>query len=369
MNILYLATHLDVGGISSYIFTLAKGMKKRSHRVYVASAGGRMLSRFESEGVGCIIIPIRTKSEASPKLVLSWFRLLPELNRLGIDILHANSRVTQVLAAWLNKYTGIPYISTCHGFFRNSFHRRLFPCWGKKVIAISSAVEKHLLNDFHLSGDRVEFIPHGVQLTGESCADDLTKTAAKGRFRKFGLGDGPVVGIVARLSPVKGHRYLIEAMAEVLKQIPEAQLLIAGDGSLKPDLVCLARQLGIIQNIIFLPNVDNTQMVLEAIDVFVLPSVNEGLGLGLMEAMACGLPVVGSRIGGIEDLIQHNVNGLLVEPKDNVGLAEAILGLLKNSEKRKSLGLKAKEFINRNFSLKEMLDKTERVYEQCKKLS
>jgi glycosyltransferase involved in cell wall biosynthesis len=183
--------------------------------------------------------------------------------------------------------------------------------------------------------------------------------------KKLGLGKRPVIGIVARLSEEKGHIYLIKAMQQVIAQIAPAQLLIVGEGRMKDKLVSLVKNMGIEKSIFFLPSVMDTAEILPALDLFVLPSTKEGLGLALMEAMACGLCVIGSAVGGIKSLIQDSYNGLLVELADVQGLSDAILELLRNPDKAKSLGNNARAFIEQNFSQEKMVLETQEVYREC----
>lgn len=156
-------------------------------------------------------------------------------------------------------------------------------------------------------------------------------------------------------------------MPKVLNKFPKAQLLIIGEGRIKQDLVNLGRNLKVDKNIFFVPNTEDTLRVLSAMDIFVMPSLKEGLGLGLMEAMACGLAVIGSNVGGIKNLIQHDFNGLLVEPADFTGIAAAIIELLGNPRKAKTLADNARIFIGKNFSEERMILETERTYLECLK--
>ena len=167
---------------------------------------------------------------------------------------------------------------------------------------------------------------------------------------------------MARLSDVKGHKYLIEAMKPVLELYPDVQLLIAGEGKMEKELKRLTESLNIKKSVFFMPVALDTRVILSAIDIFVMPSLKEGLGLALMEAMACGLAVIGSRVGGIKTLIIEGKNGLLFEPADTQGLKEAILTLLADPEKREALAREANEFITKNFSKDKMVLETERVY-------
>jgi glycosyltransferase involved in cell wall biosynthesis len=362
MNILYLTNHLNIGGITSYVLTLAKAFKKHGHKVYIASSGGKLLSEFIAEGIVYLPIPIKTKSEVSYKILISKYKLLKIIREKNIDILHANTRVTQVLSFFLRRSLSKPYVSTCHGFFKKRLFRKMFPCWGNKVIVISEPVKEHLVKDFRVKGEDIRVIHNGIDVENFQIPDPKLQIAIK---KKLGLSGGPVVGIVARLSEEKGHLYLIAAMKSVLSRVPQAQLLIVGNGRMKKELLELTKDLGMEKNIFFLAAVDDTKQVLAAMDLFVLPSLKEGLGLALMEAMASGLGVIGSDVGGIRSLIQDGHNGLLVRAADIQGLSYAILELLQNPDKARSMGNNARIFIEKNFSQEKMAQETERVYLEC----
>jgi glycosyltransferase involved in cell wall biosynthesis len=142
-------------------------------------------------------------------------------------------------------------------------------------------------------------------------------------------------------------------------------LLIVGEGKEKKNLIEKVKKLGIEKNTIFMPSVENTSSVLSAMDLFVMPSLQEGLGLSIMEAMACGLAVVASEVGGIRNLIRDGFNGSLVKPKDIKKLYEVILELLKDKDKARLYGLNAHKTIANNFSQEKMVLETERVYSEC----
>jgi len=362
VNILYLTNHLNIGGITSYALTLASGMKKRGHNVYIASSSGELLFRFIAEGIVYIPIPIKTKSEVSYKVLISKFKLIKIIKEKNIDIIHANTRVTQVLSFLIQRSCLMPYVWTCHGFFKKRFFRKIFPCWGNKVIAISESVKEHLIKDFKVNEPDIRVIHNGIDVNKfrEQRAEDREQ-----RKKDLGLEDGPVVGIVARLSEEKGHVYLIKAMQKVIAKIPKAQLLIVGEGRMEGKLVNLAKALGLEKSVFFLPSVMDTQEVLSVMDLFVLPSLKEGLGLALMEAMACGLCVIGSDVGGIKSLIQDGYSGLLVRPADSRDLSRVILELMQNPDKAKFLGANARIFINQNFLQEKMISETEKVYLEC----
>ncbi|MDD3344955.1 MAG: glycosyltransferase family 4 protein [Candidatus Omnitrophica bacterium] len=361
MKILFIANHLNVGGISSYLLTLGGGLKQRGHEVYLASGGGELMERLPEYGIGHITVPLKTKKELSPGVFSSFFRLSREIAARNIDLIHSNSRTTQVLGSWLGRYSGRPHIFTCHGFFKPRFLRRLFPCWGQEVIAISAEVKEHLVKDFRLRGDKITVINNGIDTR------NFGDFSCRERIRKgLGVEDKDfLVGIVARLSDVKGHKYLIRAVSRLKKEFPGIKLLIAGRGKMERLLVREADERGIGKDVIFLPSAKGCGNILSAMDVFVMPSLQEGLGLALMEAMAQGLPAVGSPVGGIKTLIKNGSTGLLAGPADEEALAEAIATLLRDKEMRLKLGANARRFIGDNFSKEKMVFETEEVYARC----
>jgi glycosyltransferase involved in cell wall biosynthesis len=362
MNILYISNHLNIGGITSYLLTLATGMKKRGHHVYIASSGGDLIMKFTKQGIIFVPIPIRTKKECSPKILFSILKLSKFIKNNAIDIVHSNSRTTQVLGYLLESRTKAAHIFTCHGFFKNRLSRRLFPCWGKANIAISDQVREHLVKDLNADEKNIFVIYNGIDIEKFRSTENGQRQTGK---MKFGLGEGPVIGIIARLSDVKGHIYLVKAMESVLESFPTAQLVILGEGKTREELVKVVKILGIEKHVFFIDEIDDTGNALSAMDLFVMPSLREGLGLALMEAMASGLPVIGSDIGGIRSLIKHRLNGLLVKPASASELSQAILELLHNPDTAKSLGERARAFINENFSQEQMVFKTEELYLKC----
>lgn len=360
MNVLLITTHLNYGGITSYIKSLAGGLKTKGHNVFVASSGGDCLDFFNKLKIPHFYIPIRTKSEISLKIYISFFKLLPFLKEKKIQIIHSQTRVTQLLGWLLSKFTKIPYISTCHGFFKPKFSRKLFGCWGRRVIAISESVKKHLLEDFDVKEDKIKLIYHGIDLNNSESINHRSQIK-----EKLGLKRERTIGIVARLSEVKGQRELIYAFKLVREEYPDVQLLIVGEGKIKPQLLDLVSELKIREDVLFLPPISDTSEILGAFDVFCSPSLKEGLGLSLMEAMGYGIPVIASKTGGITDLIEDGKTGLLVEIQDIKGLALAILRLLRDRRLAEDIRRNAKEFIRENFSSEKMVAQTIEVYKEC----
>lgn len=364
MDILLLTTHINIGGVGVYVTTLASALKKRGHAVRVMSSGGSLAECLKEEGIQHNDIDIDTKSELSPKVFKAIHRLKEDFKKDRPDIIHSHTRITQVMSFFLSKGLNIPYVTTCHGFFRPHFTRRIFGCWGDLTIAISDAVKDHLVKDFKVDKQNVKVVYNGIDIEKFSQGySDAQKDETK---KALGLAkDDLVIGIIARLSDVKGHAYLIEAVNIILKKGLDVKLLIVGDGPMKERLVALGSKLSISDKLIFKDSYLNTRIPLSVMDVFVMPSVQEGLGLAILEAAGMARPIVATDVGGISAIVKNKITGLLVPPKDPNSLADTLFVLLKDETLRKDLGKNAQEFVIKNFSLETMSKNIEEVYQQA----
>ena len=213
-----LTTHVNTGGITSYILTLTKGLVERGHSVFVVSSGGQLIDRLEVLGAKSVTLKIRTKSELSPKIYLNLFTLCRFIKVKNIHVIHGHTRITQVMGTLLSRMTNRPFLSTCHGFFKNRFSRRIFPGFGQKVIAISDEVKRHLREDFKIPEENIAVVYSGVDIKEFPLLTEEVRLKCR---REFGLDAHPLAGIIARLSEVKGHSVLIEAWQKVVEKIPQ----------------------------------------------------------------------------------------------------------------------------------------------------
>lgn len=363
MRVLLLANHVNHGGIAAYLLGLCRALNgKKGLEMFVASRGGDLEEEFLKAGARHIRIPLSTKCEVSPKVLVSHFLLKNFLRRENIDVMHANTRVTQVLAATLSCSSGKPYLSTCHGYFKRRLSRRIFPCWGEKVVAVSDQVREHLLKDFGVAAGRVELIYNGIDGRRFS-----PKTKDEREFEKTKIGldqRAKVIGHIGRLSSVKGQGFLIEAVGRLRSQGRDIRCLIIGDGPEEKNLRRLISERR-LEGVVFLcSSVSRTDLALSVMDVFVMPSLQEGLGLSILEAQAQGVPVVATRVGGILTIIDDRATGMLVPPADPAALSGAIAELLDNPALRDGIVGKAKRQVAEKFSLEAMAQKTLELYEK-----
>jgi len=359
MKILLLTTHLNVGGITSYVLTLGGQLTHDGHLVTVASSGGILQRDFENRGIRLLELDIHTSSELNPKIWGAVFRLRHFLNSHPVDIIHAQTRIAQVMAQVLRWMGGPPFVSTCHGFYQPKFFRKMIGCWGEKVVAISPAVREHLLRDFKIFPGRVILIPHGLDLQSYRVG---IPSLRERRLEQFGLAGYPILGIVARLAEVKGQDVAIRAMPSILKKFPQAKIVLVGEGKGAAMLHSLVAQLGLSAAVKFFSAVENGKEFFELFDICLAPSRSEGFGLSAMEAMACGIPVIASRVGGLASLIDNGRTGILVEAGDSYALAEAVLRLLDSPQEMISISQAARDFIKREHSVEQMVQQTEDIY-------
>jgi glycosyltransferase involved in cell wall biosynthesis len=164
------------------------------------------------------------------------------------------------------------------------------------------------------------------------------------------------------LDPEKGHLYLIQSAAGLLKEYPRLKFLIVGDGACRRELEAYAAELGIRNSLRFLGLRKDVAQLLSVMDIFVLPSLYEGLGIAVLEAMARSLPVVATRVGGVPEIIDDGKTGILVAPADSRAIAEGIRSLLEDGEKARTMGVSACEQVKKNFGINLMVEKIEKLY-------
>lgn len=369
MKILHLANHLNTGGITTYIRTLAVEQVKAGQDVFVWGARGICSDELKAQGIVVIDDVPRCKSELSPRLWLALPKLIHILKTQSIDIVHAHTRVTQVLAAVATAIVKIPYVSTAHMFYKRRLGRRLFPCWGRAIIAISKVMEEGLRTIFKEEElPPITVVPNGIDVE-KLCAKfdnlDRGKIRESYGYRKEDL----VILSLCRVIPVKGLHFLVEAFATAHKEVPELKLLIAGAGDLvyTQGLKDRVTALHLEGSVLFLGNEPQIEKPLRAGDIFAAPYLwPEAFGLSVLEAMAVGFPVVGSLSGGVVDLLGHGKYGLLFERENIPDLAACFLRYAKDAAFRSKMGQAARQAAL-EYTASKMCERIQAFYENILK--
>lgn len=355
MRVLLLSNHLNPGGLSRYIVNLCQGLVHSGHQVWVASNGGTWEVRISQARGTHIGLRMRTKCFLSPK-VFQTARLLSEcIRRQDIDVIHANTRVTQFLAWLLSRKTGIPYVTTFHGFYRKHLFRRIFPMEGEQVIAISNAVKEDSTGSFGISPRKISVVYHGIDIQP---------------FAQIPLGRIPgkpacVLGILSRLSAEKAIDTIIELFPSLLSMFPAGlELRVAGSGKLEQQFKERVAALQLHKQITFCGVVDPVDFF-SRIDVLLFPSRQEGLGFSVLEAKAAGKVVIASTAGGLKEIIADGTDGFLLE-QFTAGALAGILERLSRAEEFYAFAQKARQSVSM-YTIPRMAEQTSAVYESARK--
>jgi len=358
MNILQILPELNSGGVETGTIDLAKGLIKHGHRVVVISNGGRLLEDLLAIGGVHYQLPVHEKF---PLTILSAIDKIKDIiKNERIDIVHARSRVPALSAFFAAHSSGVPFVTTCHGYYSKHIFSNVMG-WGKFVIVPSNIVARHMISNFKVPIERIRLIPRGV---------DLGKFTFTGPDNKKNKQEY-AIAVIGRITPIKGHIYLIRAISKIARMIPNIKVYIIGNPpaskpKYKQELEVLVKRLSLSQYVDFSGDCDNIPERLKGIDLLVVPSVGEEtFGRVIIEAQASGVPVIASRIGGIVDIIKENYNGVLVNPRDYSALAETMLKVIKDKELQAALSANGRSYVEKHFTLETMYDSTMKVYKEA----
>jgi glycosyltransferase involved in cell wall biosynthesis len=302
----------------------------------------------------------------------AFIALILIMRRGGYDIVHTHSSKAGILGRWAARLSGIkhvvhtPHGHVFYGYFLSwvtrffvGLERAAARITDRLVALTSKGIEEHLSFKVGIRSQWVA-IPSGIDLK------KFFYVAEEGQRvrRSLGIARETLVFVsVARLEPVKGNVHLIEAMAEVVPLYPSASLVLVGDGSEREMLIRKARDLGIAGNVVFAGAQRDVVPFLSAGDVFVLGSLNEGMGRAVVEAMACGLPSIVSNTGGLPELIEDGKEGFLAGPGESWSFALAMRKLANDKDLRKIMSDRARQKADMKFSIKTMVHSIETLYE------
>ncbi len=364
LKILHLTTHISTGGITSYISIVGSRMVKGGHRISVLSAGGDREDELKRKGVESFRFNIRAKSELHPKLYWALPKIIRLVKKEKFDLLHAHTRVTQVLATLVSKCTKVPVVTTAHGYYKPRFGRKLFGCWGERVIAISPLVAEELQESHKVPVSKIRIIPNAIDF--EEFRERLVQKDPAVVKKELGIpADAKVIGSISRLVRDKGQEYLIEAMKKLRKKNSNIFLIIVGDGRERGRIMDLLRRAHLNDASLLIRSEADLTRIFSILDVFVHPATfREGFGLTILEAMAAMVPVVATNIWAINSIIRNQVNGFLVEPKRADGLAAAIQGVLDNPPQAEAVARNAYDESSKLYSVDRLVRELETVYRE-----
>ena len=337
---------------------LALALRREGHAVTVAcSVSGSLAEPLEASRVPVRPIVGRiVKRRVS--LPYAW-GLRKLLRSERFDLVHAHVYSSAAASALATAGTGTPLVVTEHtealwqGRNGRLFSRLMYRGVAR-VIAVSGAIRSRLIERDGVPPARITVVPNSVPPSRGSHGDTLPIPSD--------LGQGPMVGMVARLQPEKGVTNFLKAAAHVAKEFPQARFVVVGDGPLREELFRLAEDLRVHERVLFLGFRPDAQALIKMMDVVAVPSVSEGTPLVVLEAMAAGVPVVASSVGGIPDQIRPGHEGILVPPGDPDALARALIKILREPELARRMGEAGRLRAGTEFSHENMVRKVEAIY-------
>jgi glycosyltransferase involved in cell wall biosynthesis len=356
--------HIDTahtwrGGQNQVLLTV-NGLRAIGHQTALVAHPDGELKRRAAEGLDLIPLAPRTEMDLSA----AW-KLARVIKRLQPDVIHAHDPHGVAMAALARSLGAAslgPKMPALVAARRVDFHLKsnAFSRWKYRqvdcFIAASEAI-RHMLVADGIPDDRAVTVHEGIDL------DHVLSVPRVNVHETFWLPhQAPVIGNIAALVPHKGQRHLIDAAHEVVQTVPDARVLIFGEGELREPLERQVRDYHLEKHVLLPGFRTDVLGCLKDVDLFVMSSVTEGLGTSLLDAMACARPIVATNAGGIPEVVEDGVTGMLVPPRDHHRLASAIVELLKNPDLRDRFGRAGFERLQQRFTLERMVNATAEVY-------
>jgi L-malate glycosyltransferase len=375
-RVLHLITSFEVGGTERQAVELLKRIDRRRFDVSLAAL------RLE----GPLYQEVAAIFPCAPQFPLTSFynaNAAKQLMRLRdwmvwkqVEILHAHDFYAGLLGAAAARLARVRVIA-CQRHIRLSDRRahewgtRLTHRLAHRVLVNSEAIRDHLLAGGRIAPEKIVVIRNGLSAAAELAVLDNGARAKRraALLRELNLDeDAKLIGIVARLQPVKGHRYFVEAAGRIAAVEPKAHFLLVGDGALRREIEEQAARLGVNDRVHLLGDRRDAALIAAGFDVAVSASLSEGLPNAVMEAMAAGAPVVATAVGGTAELVIDSATGFLAPPADADALARRILDALRNPECSARMAAQGRRRILDQFSMRRMVESVEQLYDEMEGL-
>jgi len=376
-RVLHLITSFEVGGTERQAVELLKRIDRRRFDVSLATL--RLEGPLYQE-----VAPIFPRAPQFPltsfynaNAAKQLMRLCSWMIRERADILHAHDFYAGLIGAAAARLTGVRVIA-CQRHIRLSDRRvhewgtRLTHSLAHRVLVNSEAIRDHLLAGGHIAPEKIVVIRNGLSAAVERLILENGGRAKRraALLRELNLdGGAKLIGLVARLQPVKGHRYFIEAAGRIAAVEPKAHFLLVGDGALRHEIEEQAARVGVNDRVHFLGARNDAALIAAGFDVAVSASLSEGLPNSVMEAMAAGAPVVATAVGGTTELIIDDATGFLAPPADADALARRILDALQNPEWSARMAAQGRRRVLSEFSMRRMVESVEQLYDEIYELN
>jgi glycosyltransferase involved in cell wall biosynthesis len=377
IKVLQIITRLMIGGAQEHMIYLCDLLDKKRFSVKILSGAqtareSDYVDAVRKKNIKLILLPQLVR-EINPFLdLVALFKMLVYIKKEKFDIVHTNSSKAGILGRVAARLAGAPVIvHTVHGWahhdYMNKWRRRLYVILERiaeklstKIVAVSELNIKKALHDHIGHRRKYQLIRSGI---------DLKKFSRTGinvyeEKRKWNIPpQNKVVGSVTRLFDEKSPGDFIRMAYEILKKNGRVSFLLVGDGPLRKEIEAMVVEYKISEKVLLTGFRSDIPELLSIMDVFVLTSVTEGSPRVLPQAMMMGIPIVATQVGGVPEAVKHSENGFLVPPKDFRALAQRTLQLIENPSLAEKMGEAGKQMVYPEFCVKEMVKKTEKLYE------
>ncbi len=367
---------LNIGGPARHAILLTDGLRARGYETVLVAGRegpqeGTLRDLAAEKGIATTLLPELGRDVRPGRDLMALAKLVQLMKRLRPDIVHTHTAKAGALGRVAAKLAGAPILvhtfhgHILHGYFSRGTTRvflaieRRLGRLSTKILTVSEGQRLELLRLGIGTPNTVEVMSLGLELDRF-----LQLSRRRGEVRRqLGLAlDTALVGIIARLVPIKDHVTFLEAAADVHRRRPNVRFLIVGDGELRSTLEQRTRTQGLGACVHFLGWQRDLEPIYADLDLVVLSSRNEGTPMCLLEAMAAGLPLVATRVGGIPDLVADEKTGLLVPPGDPAALSQAIEALLCDANRRFEMGQLAREAVYPKYSDTALIDRMDDLY-------
>jgi len=355
------------GGAERQIFELARRLSKNKYSVTIASLeceGQAPQKTIESHDCRFVAFPVKRIYGLSG--LLGGFRFIKFLKKEKVDILITYHFSSDIWGAITAKIAGVPAIISNRrdmGFWRGQRHIQAYKMINRfvsKIVVNAQAIKSLFMKEEGIDERKLWVINNGIDLEGEENRSQDTQLRENLNIKE----EDTVIIHIANITPVKGHDFLLKAFKVILKENSNVKLLIVGADEMNGSVENLVEQLKIGDSVFCLGVRKDISQLLYISDICVLPSLSEGMSNSIMEYMAAGKPVIATRVGGSPELVEHGVNGLLVEKANEAELADAILELVQDPNKCVEMGKQGYRKIAKGFSMKKMVQSYERLFEE-----
>jgi len=375
MKILYAITKSNWGGAQRHVYDLAVAMKTVGHEVFAAVGGeGLLKEKLEKAGIYTYSIGALGRDISVSKDAGSFKELYSIIKEKRPDVLHLHSTKMTGLGSAAGRLLGVKsIIQTIHGWAFNEdrqWYERLairISSWMTMVLCHATVLiskrEYDQATRFPFVKKKLKLIALGIKPPVFMSIDGAKQLFAKKISMEFNEFDKKIiVGTIAELHRNKGLPYLVKTATKVIENHPNSLFIVVGEGEERQQLEKEIGNLGLENTIKLLGYVENSSEYLKAFSIFVLPSIKEGLPYTILEAGSASLPVIATIVGGIPEIITDMKSGILVQPKNPKELAHAISFMIEHPEERRAYSSALHEKVLKDFSLEEMIAKTENVY-------